>query len=481
MLTPLGGIPGPRADGVGLAPDVGELIEKELVLREQRRHVLRGGWDGGAQQRQQEGMPPRWHAEEGRGELVVAEGVEQDGALAHLRLGGLVEHLLHIRGDGPPGDEHVQPRMGQLPDAQALEELHQGRQAVGEVEVAAVLHRQCAGLEGQALKQRRSVRLGLRAEVLHGLQVVGPDAPGDRNGPLDIVETAILDELLLVRHEAGELAVRRRVGPRARGHGDEPDPRPDDDAELPQPAAHRVEQRLAVDGRTAHPLSAAGDHLQLQDVVHLEAMAEGLPPNAPHRQRPAHAQVDEVGQGRRALAQGNGGLQQLDPPDPRVHPGAVAGHLMNGGERGHVDEHPGLDLGLAAGAVALADAARARDLQPVPPREADHLHDVLHRTRDEHGPGRAVEDVAKVVRGLLPGRRVQQQLSVERGQAQRARFVTGGPAAAHRVECRDGRHQRSLEDGPAGKGVARHGGLAFRLQGDRRIIPSSLIFYTNNV
>ena len=112
-------------------------------------------------------------------------------------------------------------------------------------------------------------------------------------------------------------------------------------------------------------LALARDDVELEHVVDLEAMAEGLAADPADGERAADAELDVVGERGRALPEGHGGLRGAGSSARRASTSASLGvDLVDGREGRHVDEDARLHLGLPVGAVAqpLAQAARAADL-----------------------------------------------------------------------------------------------------------------------
>jgi hypothetical protein len=119
---------------------------------------------------------------------------------------------------------------------------------------------------------------------------------------------------------------------------------------------------------------------------------------------------------------------------------------VDGGQAGHVDDHPGRHLRLPQRAVPLA---AGRHLDVVLAGEVDEAGDVRDRARPQHGPGPAVDGVAVVVGGGGQRRVVGEELAVEVReplcQIRTAARQLGrrGPAPQLRVEAEDGHRRQS--------------------------------------
>lgn len=259
--------------------------------------------------------------------------------------------------------------------------------------------------------QQRSVAARRRGR---GFQQVGPAAAGGgHDDALHGVETPVAHDLPRIGGEAAQVDIEQVEQPDASRCRSQSDDRPRDDAALPEPGEHGVEQPSGTRGRAAHPPPLSRHDLERDDVVHLRAVAEPAAADAADAERSADGQVLIVSQRRRDQPARERALEQRAPGRPRIHVGARSADVMHAGQSGHVDHDARVDLRLTIGRVALP---AGRDADPMPPREADQPDHVIDRTRLQHSQRTALHDVTEIIRSGPPSGVVDAQRAIEGGK-----------------------------------------------------------------
>ena len=129
---------------------------------------------------------------------------------------------------------------------------------------------------------------------------------------------------------------------------------PDDDRHLAEPRPDGVEQLSLAVGRADDMGTPAGDDLQFEDVVALDAVASGRGPDTADDERAANRQIEVVGEHRRGEAVRQRGGEHLAPRRAGVDVDSVGFDGVDRPSLRQVDHDAVGDLRAAVDRVALA-------------------------------------------------------------------------------------------------------------------------------
>ncbi len=328
------------------------------------------------------------------------------------RRGG--QHLLDVLARRLPGQDGLHPGMRHFPVAAAPPQLEHRVHAVAELVLAEVLgvHNPVrvqsgqqrlvvdglAGIEIDGQMERvQPVGEGLHAFAqLHALADVphalhARRAPGLDRGP----DRARAHDGLHVFHQRGEVVVEQVNHAHVGLDAPQRDLGAHDHPELAETAAHDVEQLAVPLARAGDDLAGAGDHLQLEHVVGLRAVAEAGDAEPRHRQGAADRDPQVVGEHPRQQPVRERRVDQVAPDHAAADRGRLAGNvdLVDDRHRGGVEEHAARGGRLTALGVGLA---LRHDRDALVAAAADHLGDLLGRSAARDGARQAVHHAAEV-------------------------------------------------------------------------------------
>lgn len=210
-------------------------------------------------------------------------------------------------------------------------------------------------------------------------------------GP-QVVEAARLHHLIEIVLEPLKVAVMEFVLPEACAGRAEPDPGLGDDPELSLAAPHRIEEPLVLGGRAPDPLTGAGHHLELLDLLDLHAVTMRGGADSPGGERSAHCGLSGVHQHRRQPTSALQRVHYVAPPRPALGPHQLRADRLDPVQACRVEDHAPIGQGPSALGVPSSPNGQRDPFTPSAAHKAcQFLHALRRGHRLRHPPGHPSE------------------------------------------------------------------------------------------
>ena len=183
-----------------------------------------------------------------------------------------------------------------------------------------------------------------------------------------------------------------------------------DDPDLAKACTHCLKEVTVVVQRAGDLLPRAGDHVQLEYVVALHAVAKGRVADPTDDQRACNRKIEIARQNRRRQLTRQRRFEHLSPRRAGANHNMIIGDSVNLSQLAHVDHETVACLGAAVDRVALPPC---RNLAAPLARPADRGRHIPFGSRQQHAFRPIAYDMTEIVRRRCPAAFVELQRTIE--------------------------------------------------------------------